>query len=381
MNDFNETDQQHLISITALNLATYLQNTGWEYEGQRGQYAHIFTLTTNERKNTVAVPTFELLDDHPERVLGVVKTICTVENRIRAAVIQDLVAVDNDRVHIESTNGTAHGRLTMSKSGDLLEAAYNLMSNSARAAEAANSGRPKAAFRGDLSNQVSSYLDQLTFSPDFHHGYRLTMYSPVPVELGEPQRSLPGPQDTPFSRATTQTLAQALEATTQALSISARDRSQEYFRNTVNMGVSANLCDSLSRLAKGGKGVSIHVNWSLLHTSHTPPLAIAITHQQADILGSAAEFLRTSEPSRDELIHCHVIRLERQPADFDGSATLLVLRDGKTVRASAEFSKQDYAPVIQAFVNQQPLSLIGDIQQNSTGLALSNPHDLKPLLL
>ena len=384
MNDLNATDRQDLISITSLNLDAYLHNAGWEYQGPRGQYAHIFTLTDTARKNTVAVPAFELLDDHAERVLDAVQTISEVENRSQEEVIQNLATVDNDRVRIESTNGNSNSngrtKLTISKSGDLLEAAYCLMSNSARAAESAKSGHPKAAFRGDPSNQVSSYLNELTFSHDFHRGYRLTMYSPVPVQLGETQSSIHAPQDIPFSRATTQTLAQALDATTLALSTSARDKSEECFRNTVKMGVSANLCDTLSRLAQGGKGVSISINWSLLHTPLNPARTVAITYQQADILKSAADVLRTSEPSLDEPIYCHVNRLERQPPDFDGRATLLALRDGKTVRVTAEFSEQDHAPVIQAFVNQQPLQLIGDIHQTSTGLALTNPRNLSLLL-
>ncbi len=374
MIDFDLIDHQEATSITALNLNAYLRRTGWEYQGKRGSYAEIFTLTTEERKATVAVPAFELLDDHAERVADAVEIISRAEARRAATVYRDLMKADNDRVRINSTNGARHVPLTIGNSVGILEAGYDLMSYSARAAEAAKARRIRAAFRGGISAQVSSYLNSLTFSPDFLQGYHLTMYSPVSVELDHCQEPTDNSPEIPFAREATQTLAQALTATAEALSASVRDQSHEHFKGTTDRGVSANLCDALARLAQGGQGISIDINWSLLRGSSPPPQSVAITYQHADILRSAADTLRTSEPSLDELVFCHVIRLERGPEDFDGRATLLAIRDGKAVKMSALFNSGDYTTVIEAFSSQQPLSLIGDIHQTPGGLELRNPR-------
>ena len=377
MIDFEELEQQEIATITALNLSTYLRKSGWEYQGKRGRNAEIFSLTTDGGRNTVAVPTFELLDDHDERITDAVGVISRAENRPPSVVYRDLARADNDRVRIASTNGLGHAPLTLSNSTDLLDAAYDLMSYSARAAEGARSRNFRAAFRGGLSTQVSSFLNGLAFSPEFLQGYHLTMYSPVPVSLQDGQEPTESSDESPFARDVTQTLAQALEATSEALSTSVRNLATDHFKDVIVKGVSANLCDALSRLAKGGKGVSIEVNWSLLRGSSTPPRSVAITHQHADILRSAADTLRTSEPSIEELVFSHVFRLERLPEEFDGKATLLALRDGRTVRISTEFKKDDYPTVIEAFRSQRPLSLIGDVHQSSPGrLELRNPHDL-----
>lgn len=376
MIDFDVIEREEIASITALNLSAYLQKTGWEYQGIRGRNAHIYILTTGERKNTVAVPAFELLDDHAERIADAMEVISRAESRPPHTVFQDLAKADNDSVRIASTNGAGRTPLTMSGSADLLDAAYDLMSYSARAAEVAKARNFKAAFRGNVSAQVSSFLNGLTFYPDFLRGYRLTMYSPVSVELERSEERAEVNDETPFSRETTQTLAQALDETSRALSKAVREQTTDHFRQTTQKGVSANLCDALSRLARGGKGVSIEINWSLLRGSASPPRSVAITHQHADILRSAADTLRTSDPSLEELVFSHVFRLERLPEEFDGKATLLALRDGRTVRMSTEFDKVDYQTVIEAFTSQRSLSLIGDVHQTSGRLELRNPHDL-----
>ena len=377
MIDYHATEQQEIASITALNLAAYLRKTGWQYQGKRGRNAHIYTIATQQRRNTVAVPVFEPLDDHAERITDAIEIICQAENRPPSAVFLDLAKADNDSVRIASTNGAGHSPLTISNSAGLLEAANDLMFYSARAAEDARSRNFRAAFRGGASAQVSSFLNNLTFSPDFLRGYRLTMYSPVPVRLEDSSAHTPDTDETPFAREATQTLAQALSATSEAVSIAVESQSSGHFRNAIEKGVTANLCDALSRLAKGGKGVSIEINWSLLRVSRTPPHSVAITYQHADILSSAANTLRTSDPSREELVSAHVIELARRPEEFDGRATLLVLRDGRNVRMSADFNQDDYATVIDAFESQTPLSLIGDVHRNAGRLELRNPHSLR----
>ena len=253
MIDFHATEQQEIASITALNLAAYLRKTGWQYQGKRGRNAHIYTIATQQRRNTVAVPVFEPLDDHAERITDAIQIICQAENRPPSAVFLDLAKADNDSVRIASTNGAGHSPLTISNSAGLLEAAHDLMFYSARAAEDARSRNFRAAFRGGASAQVSSFLNNLTFSPDFLRGYRLTMYSPVPVRLEDSSAHTPDTDETPFAREATQTLAQALSATSEAVSIAVESQSSGHFRNAIEKGVTANLCDALSRLAKGGK--------------------------------------------------------------------------------------------------------------------------------
>ena len=376
MIDLNTIDQHDLTSITALNLDAYLRTAGWEYQGKRGRYAHIFTLTAEGQRNTTAAPVFELLDDHAERILDALRTICRAEKRSPSEIFQDLAKADHDRVRIASTNGARRTPPTIGESADLLEAAHDLMSHSARAAEAMRRGSHRAAFRGNISAQVSSYLNELAFSHDFQRDCRLAIHSPAPVELNLDQDLGGNSRETPFAREAMKTLARGLGAASEALSVSVQNQPPERFKDAVPYGVSANLCDALAGLAEGGKGISISIDWSMLYESRRPRQSAAVTYQHAGILRSAADVLRRSEPSPDEQVHCYVIRLEPQPGQFDGRAKLLALRDGGNARLSAQFLHEDHARVIEGFTTGQPLSLTGDIHQTHGGLELRNPHDL-----
>ena len=375
----DEMERQELAAVTALNLSAYLRSAGWSFERRRGRYADIFVTQDAGQQRAVAVPVFESLDDHPERIGDAIGVIAQVEQRSRSAVFHDLVRADHDAVRISSTNGIGHTPLTISESADLLRNAHDLMSNSARAAEAAAADGYRAAFRGPFSLQVASYLDDIAFIHDHARGYHITMHSPVSVRLVHNQYQADDSPATPFARETTQTLAQALTATGDALSESVQVNSTDPFRKTVQAGVSANLCDALARLALGGKGVAIAIKWSLLRDSPVRPMSIAITRQQADVLQSAASALRQAEPSYNEKIICHVVKLEREPHEFDGRATLLALRGDRNVRISTTFKRENYHTVTEAFRNQVAISLVGDVYPATHGLELRNPHNLAML--
>lgn len=370
-------ERQDLASITARSLSAYLQRNGWNFQGTRGRYARIYAQMDDDHRRTVAVPVFESLDDHAERIHDALEAICRAEKRQPSDVLHDLAKVDNDSIRIESMNGHLHTPLTLSKGAGLLQAAHDLMSNSARAAEADRQENHIAAFKGNISSRVSSYLNSLTFAHNFHRGYQLTMYSPVSADFDRHEESEAITFANPFAREVTQTLSQALVAVSEALSKSMQDERPEHFRHTIRRGVSANLCDALSRLARGGIGVSIDVRWSILHEPSIPSKRVAITYRHADMLRSAAATLRRSEPSLDERINCYVLRLERRPEEFDGRATLRAMRDGRNVRLSALFSQDDYGTVIEGFGKKQMLSLVGDVYHGPRGLELHDPRHLR----
>ena len=71
-----------------------------------------------------------------------------------------------------------------------------------------------------------------------------------------------------------------------------------------------------------------------------------------------------------------VVKLEKKPKDFDGKAVLLTVRDERLVRIQAEFEQPVYDLVIQAFRNQEFVSLDGDILPTSNGYELRRPRNL-----
>ena len=90
----------------------------------------------------------------------------------------------------------------------------------------------------------------------------------------------------------------------------------------------------------------------------------------------AARSFRREEPSIGETVGAQVIRLEREPQEFDGRATLLFIRDGHPMRLQVKFEESVYANVISAFQEREPISVEGDIYRSGKGYELRNPRNL-----
>ena len=158
------------------------------------------------------------------------------------------------------------------------------------------------------------------------------------------------------------------------------DDSLEPFRQVVDYGVSANLCDSLAELAKKGRGIEIELTWAGVRPANVPNSHFQFSSTSADILVEAAKSFRLNEPFLDERIFAQVVRLEREPREFDGRATVLYVRDDRPIRLQAVFEESSYNTVIRAFEQRDPISVDGDIYRVGNGYELRNPRNLSLLV-
>ena len=107
-----------------------------------------------------------------------------------------------------------------------------------------------------------------------------------------------------------------------------------------------------------------------------PPAGVALVSIVGLEWSSAADFLRRNDPSFDEHLIAHVVKLEKEPNNFDGKAVLLTIRDERLVRIQVEFEQPAYDIVIEAFRNQKFVSLDGDIFPTGSGYKLRHTRNL-----
>ena len=88
----------------------------------------------------------------------------------------------------------------------------------------------------------------------------------------------------PFAVSLTTKLAQGLQHTSAAIERVVVDDTLEPFREAVDSGVSANLCDSIAELAKKGEGISIDLAWAGVRPSTLPESHFQFSPASADIL-------------------------------------------------------------------------------------------------
>lgn len=363
-------DREALSSLSLLSLRTYLKSRQWVDEGDWGNRATLFSKDHEGRRWEILIPFQDTFADFAEAMSEAIAVLATVENRSQLDVFHDLERTGADVIHMRSPNGMAEKALSLRQNAEMLDAAYVMLASAARAAE-----KPSAAYRGRASSNVADYLDNVQPLPGYHEGYDLTLHSPVPAGFGT-QTDFGDAYAAPFPRRATKQLSKALHHASKAITETVAEDTLDPFSQVVKEGVSANLCESIATLAENGRGIEIALFWAGVRPSNVPDTNYKFTETSAGILSEAADFLRRNDPSFDEHLIAQVVRLEREPDNFDGKAVLLTVRDERLFRIQVEFEQPAYDMVIQAFRDQKFVSLDGDILPTGSGYVLRRPRNL-----
>ena len=364
-------DSAALSSISIVSLRAYLNSREWTDAGVWGERPiTIFAREHDGRTWEILVPHQDTIAGYAENMAEAVAVLAEVEGRSQLEVFYDLSATSCDVVRLHSLNGVAKEPLSLRRSADLLQGSYGMLGYAARSVD-----NPSAAYRGGPNAEVADYLDNVRPIPGYAEGYSLTLHSSVPVGIGA-QKDLWGNEQLPFARRVTNRLAQALGYAENAVPEAIRTATLDPFIDAKNYGVSANLCDSVAELVKRGKGIEINLNWAGVRPANIQTARFPFSINSAEVLDEAAKFLRTNEPSYAEPIRAQVVRLEREPDEFDGRADILTSRDGQLTRIKVEFPESSYDMVIEAFRDHRLISLTGDIHKIGNRYELRQPRDL-----
>ncbi len=367
-------DHAALSSLSMINLNSYLNSRDWIKEGSWGSRpAVIYTKEHGGRTWEVLAPTRDNVADYAERMADAVAVLAIVEDRSQLEVFYDIVSAGADMIRMNAANGKSYEPLSLLQSASMLKDAYDMVAAGARAA-----WKPQATYRGKMSQEVADYLEKVRPLPDYQEGYGLTLHSPIRAEFDR-QQDMGDDFYSPFPRRATKKLAEALRYTEAAIEKTVADNTLDAFKEAVPHGVSANLCASVAALTKSGGGINIDLIWADVRPSGISDVHFPFSLGNAEILIEAAQFFRRNEPSLDERIEAQVVRLEREPKEFDGRATIVSTWDGQTKRMSVEFDKSVYDLVINAFRDHAYISLQGDIHPAGRGYELRNPRDLSVL--
>ena len=363
-------DRAALLSLSLAGFRSYLDSRGWHNEGPWGQRpATIYSKEHGGRTWEILAPTRDTVADYAEAMAESVAVLAEVEERSQLDVFYDLKGAGADVIRISSANGLSKEPLSLGRRVALLNDAYKMLAAGARAVE-----RPQAAYRGKAGANVERFLNKIQPLPT-SQGYALTLHSPVAVEIGG-QTDVGDERYVPFARQATYKLAEALSQTEIAIQEAIAKDTLDSFKTSVAQGVSANLCASVSELAKKGQGIAIDLHWAPVRPANIPDSRFHFTVGSAEILQQASKSFSRNEPSRDEEIVAQIVQLAREPHEFDGRATIVSVSDDRTLRMNVEFHRSVYDTVINAFRDHSSISMLGDIHPSGRGYELRNPRNV-----
>jgi len=93
-------DSQTLKLIRPEDVQAYLSEREWNNLRRSGEYAFLYRRIIDDRKYDLLVPSTNEIDDFPQRIADIVRTLESAEDRSQLEIISDLASVRSDVVRI-----------------------------------------------------------------------------------------------------------------------------------------------------------------------------------------------------------------------------------------------------------------------------------------
>jgi hypothetical protein len=322
------TDPQLLSAIRPLDLSQYLRANGWHaLAASAGSEVSEWSKKTSDGEVEISCPRHNRWRDYARRIREVLMELSRDEQRSEFEIFRDIQSSTRDVIRLRAiVRGRTDGTIPLEDGAQLARCARSLM-----LAAACSAFEPRRAYHTRKPPVATDYIRDLSLGQTEIGSFVMTVVSPVPPALHQTSLQFGEPPDSSFSRRVTTTLATALSAVTQAAQQSMDDGELTHFEEAVDLGVSADLCESLSMVnaCTNIEAFSINIGWAVARPEHHPyQRHHEFTSDVLEVIQEAGKALRESSPIDSFEVEGFVIALER-PLDggttdtFSGFATVL----------------------------------------------------------
>ena len=358
--DIRDLDALQAISPAALS--AYARSAGWRKIEGYGAHSDVYAA---EEMPEVILPRTERLGDYVSVVSRVITIFAKAAGRDELSLYRDLVTADRDVVRARITE-TDDGSMTLNRGVDLISGARDLV-----LAAACSLRESQPLYRLGANREANDLLEGIRLGQTEHGSFVVTLLTPVvspplPTLLQEYDDA-----DDPIERQMTRRLTEALAATGEATErATAGDGTA--FAESVDRGVSANLCDALVKLIGPFPTLDISVAWARTRPINPPREIFRFARADAAILSEAARQFRNREPRPDTYLFGTVQRLRRDEDEASGTIHLRTSIGGKNRSVAVVLKKTEYDRAIQAHKERMPIILQGDLERSGQRWRLLN---------
>lgn len=371
--DVQIRDDAALSRISPPLLSRYLEVHDWTRdENWRGRIT-VWSTMRDERRFQILAPLMELSDTYAVRISEAVSTLADVEGRSQLDIYYELMAAGADVIRLRTLNGREPGRRSLSESVGLLRNAREMVRAAAHAAE--RPGQP--VYRGRPSGAVTEYVNGVQPQPGYESGGDLILHSKVPPDYGDQTDLGDAVVRPPLARRAVLALEQGLNEAQSIAQDVIGGAGVSLFEQSVQRGVSANICDAIAALAKSQHGIGVDLSWAAIRPSAMPGRGFEFTESHAEALAGGAKLLRSKTPFLDAPVTGQIVRLDaKSREEFDGHGAVMYELDGQPIILNVQFDVADRDEVLRAFRDGTEVSLGGDIYREGNRYLLKNPRNL-----
>ncbi len=363
-------------------LGRYLQMTGWALEDDdRRTSMWRQQDPAPGKKLQIVLPVSQNVEDWPDRALAALRTLAYAERRLPEEIAEDISFGGADNVAVLLTPDAPPGQAPLSLASSAVSALHSYVVASASALEL-----PDAVLPSHRPPWAESYADKVRLAT--HPGsFVLSLALPLVTELESGTRD--DARDTasetlfkipaqPFGRRVANRMLDAAQTAQRLADDVIIGRSTiSAFGDSANSRAAANATELAALNALGGSesfAYQIRFAQSPLAGNRRAPVNLRISPEQQQVVGDAADFLRTRQPRTDVSVHGFVVRLHRSRALGPGEIVIEGYdnESGTVRRWRTELNEANYNDAVRAHQSGLQVSVTGDRQEHGTHLQLRN---------
>lgn len=358
------------------SLPSYLEISGWQLE-RRNAGRQVWRHGSGV---FVYVP-LEVGSDYSDLTALATLRIAEVEGRDVGDVAVDLTYMAFDKMHVRRETPDLGLRLE-----DGLEFHKAVHDTVLAAALADRSTNP--AFSGRRPGSVISYIDRVRLIPSIQGSFVVRALLPLTQEDQQPELPLFGDEANDVPRVSSRIVNASAAAVQTAQSV-ATGGHLSLWDEAVGSGVSANLCEALSRLPASTDGdggdAEITIRWTWAARPVEPAPVVRVNQGLVPVLAAGGDYLRTHEETLEIVLVGLVVGLHRaNPAGpgpvtarghveaWDADRSLRIELDEQRYHEAVTAHDEGRTVIIRAQVRRLPRKPLEAIEVLSFAVAPAN---------
>ncbi|HLL69147.1 MAG TPA: hypothetical protein VK453_26050 [Micromonosporaceae bacterium] len=303
------TELQAVSVLSPEVMSQYLVSSGWT-PAQRLERAMLWTRTENDGDFQILLPTDRTVRDYASRILDLLSTVATVEDRPIPLILDDLQHSAVDTLAFRLLPSGPSGTIPLFNAADALAGVRELVVASTYALL---SDQPMLV-QGRRPERALDFARTVRLGTPKAGSWSIAAHLPVPASSAD--------GEIPLARQVSLQMHRAVRACFAASGEALNDYDLRLFLRRTSEGVSANLCEALTKLGRDGVPYVVRFGWAQQLPTTVGSRSFRFGNRQIEVLKLAAEQLKVAVPDGRVVVEGLVSRLRSEPGEAGGQATV-----------------------------------------------------------
>jgi hypothetical protein len=296
-------------TLTPEVMGRYLVSGGWA-PAQRLDRATLWTRHEVDGDFQILLPNDLTLRDYASRVYDLLTTLSAVESRPVPMILYDLQTSDFDTVDFRLLPSGPSGTIPLANAAEALSGVRELVV----ASTYATLNDQPMLVQGRRPERAHDFAREVRLGSPRAGSWMIAAHIPVPERADD--------GELPMARQVSLQMHRAVRACYAASGEAIEDYDLGLFLRRTGEGVSANVCEALTRLGRDGVPYDIRFGWARQLSTNVGSRSFRFTTRRIEVLRTAAEQLKIAVPDGQVVVEGVVSRLRRDPGEGGGQATV-----------------------------------------------------------